>query len=477
MNLALHVASAFLLWRLLRALRVPGAWLGAVLFAVHPVNVAAVAWIAECKSVLAMVFYLGSLLCYVRLDDGRTARNRSWYAAALGLHALALLSKPSIVMMPRVLLVLARWRTDRVRWRDLGRTVPFFVASLAAGLATLWFQYHRAVSADNLAHANPLPVRVILVGRTVSFYLGKLLWPHGLAMIYPRWEFAAGDLAGFLWPAGVALLLVVAWWGRWRWGRAPAAALASFVLILLPVSGVLHMSFFTHSYVSDHLVYAAAPGLLALAAAWLTGRYEQGGAMGRAALVVMSGLVGLLAIVCWQRADDFSSSEKLWRSSLAVNPHSFGAHNNLGLALQQRGLHDPSQLPLAEEQFREALKTEGQLAGVGVNLANVLRSEGRWAESASMYRRLLALAPDVESFNNYGVALMETGDAAGAREAFRQAIQLRPSTGSAYYNLYNLELAENHLPEACALLRTCLRIDPNNVQSTHRSADVEPGTS
>ena len=88
-NLALHVTTAFMLWRLLRVLRVPGAWLGAVLFAVHPVNTAAVAWISECKTLMAMPFYLGSLICYARLDDGPAEKVRGRYAAALALHVLA----------------------------------------------------------------------------------------------------------------------------------------------------------------------------------------------------------------------------------------------------------------------------------------------------------------------------------------------------------------------------------------------------
>ncbi len=464
-NLALHIASTFLLWRLLRALRVPGAWFGALLFAVHPVNVAAVAWIAECKASLAMVFYLASLVCWVRAED-RNQSGRLQYAAALALHILAVLSKPSVVMMPCVLLVLAWWRNGRVGWRDLGRTVPFFAVSLAAGLTTMWFHYHRAVSADDLAHANPLPVRLIVAGRTTFFYIGKIFWPHRLAMIYPRWAFPPGDMAGFLWPVGLAALLAGVWWGRRFWGRGPAATLASFVLILLPVCGLLHMAFFSFSYVSDHLVYSATPGLLALVAAWLAGFYERGGTAGRAASATMAGLVLLLSTACWQRAVDFSDPEKLWESGLRIDPHSPGAHNNLGIVLQERAPHDPATLAQAEAHFREALKSgDDQLGVAGVNLANVLRMEGRWTESAAVYRRVLAVYPEAEGFNNYGVAILNTGDNAAAAAAFRQAIRLEPTLASAYYNLYSVELPEGHLPQAVALLQACLKLDPDNVKA------------
>ena len=129
------------------------------------------------------------------------------------LFVLAVLSKSSVVMLPCVLLLLAWWRTGRVGWRDLGRAVPFFAVSLAAGLVTIWFQYHRTITAENLAHSNPPLVRMIVAGRAVFFYLGKLLWPRPLAMIYPRWVVSAGDAAGYLWPLGVVALLAAAWAG------------------------------------------------------------------------------------------------------------------------------------------------------------------------------------------------------------------------------------------------------------------------
>lgn len=465
-NLALHVASALLLWRLLSVLRVPGAWFGAMLFAIHPLNVASVAWISERKNVLSMAFYLGSMVCYVRSEEraaGRTAWGR--YFGALGLFVLAAFSKSSVVMLPCILLLMAWWRTGRVHWRDLGRTLPFFVVSLGTGLVTLWFQHYRAMSADTLAHANPPLVRLVAAGHAICFYLGKVFWPRPLAMLYPRWNISAADAPGYLWPVAVVALLASIWWGRRFWGRGPAMALGTFVLSLLPVSGLLHMSYFSYSNVSDHLAYLAIPAILALVGATLSVWYARGGNVGHAMLIVMSGVVGLLCLGCFQRAEDFRDPERLWRSTLEINPHCFAAHNNLGLVFQERGRRDPGQLILAEGHFRAALKIENDLPSAGVNLANVLRMEGRWAASADMYRQVLAVFPEAECFNNYGVSLLEMGDNPGARTAFRKALDLSPGMENAYYNLYGIELSEHHLPEACALLRTCLRINPNSLQA------------
>ncbi len=462
LNFALHVTSSFLLWRLLRAMQIPGAWFGALLFAVHPLNVASVAWISERKNVLSMVFYLGSLICYVRSED-RAGGLRGRYWASLGLFILAALSKSSVVMLPCVLLLLAWGRAGNVSWRDLRRTLPFFAVSLAAGLLTIWFQYHRTINAENLAHANPPLVRLLVAGRAIGFYLGKIFWPRPLAMLYPRWDVSTADASNYLWPVGVVALLAAVWWGRRFWGRGPAVAFGSFVLGVLPVSGLLHMAFFNSSNVSDHLVYVAVPGILALVGAGLARWYGEPRNSSVAALVVMCLVVGLLCLGCFQRAEDFSSPERLWRSTLEINPRCFAAHNNLGLVFEERGRRDPGQLILAEGHFREALKIEDQLGTAGVNLANVLRMEGRWAQSAALYRRVLDAHPEADSFNNYGVSLLEMGDNPKAREAFYNALRLSPLMENAYYNLYGIELSEHHVPEACAMLRTCLRINPDSI--------------
>lgn len=471
-NLGLHVVSAFLLWRLLRALRVPGAWLSALLFAVHPVNVASVAWISERKNVLSMTFYLACLICFVRWRsrDGEMAAWRP-YGAALGWFVLAALSKSSVVMLPCVMLLIVWWQDGCWRRRDLGRTAPFFAVALAAGLLTLWFQYHRAMTAESLAHAAAPAVRVLTAGRAVWFYLGKIVFPHRLAMLYPRWEISAEDPWAYLAPGGLAAVFAVLWWARRVWGRAPMVALGYFVLTLLPVSGLLTMSFFAYSDASDHLVYLSAPAVFAVVAAALSRWQAAGGVHARLALVVTTAVLGLLCLGCVARAEDFGSALNLWRATLEINPRSYAAHNNLGLAYQDRSRQDPRQLLLAEHEYRAALDAERNLAAAGVNLANVLRMEGRWAESADLYRKVLDRHPEAETFNNYGVTLLEVGDTEGARAAFYEALRFRPGMVSAYHNLIFVERIAGRFSQALAAARACLRVDPDDV--TALSALVE----
>ncbi len=141
-NVLLHALTAYLLWRVLLALGVPGAWLGATLFAVHPVAVESVAWISERKNVLSGALFAGSVLTWLRFDE---SGDRRTLAGSLALFLLALLAKTSVVMLPVVLLLLALYRRGRIGRRDLALALPYFALSLALGLVTVWYQWTRAV--------------------------------------------------------------------------------------------------------------------------------------------------------------------------------------------------------------------------------------------------------------------------------------------------------------------------------------------
>ena len=433
-SLALHLTSAALLWRLLTLLRVPGAWFGALLWAIHPVNVASVAWIAELKNTLSMVFYLGCLICYVKTGP-------RWYGAALGCFVLAVLSKTSVVMLPCVLLLLAWWQQGRIRRADLVRSAPFFLVALGAGLTTLWFQQHRSMSAHDWVAADPLPTRLLLVPRVMLFYLGKALLPTHLSMIYPRWASSLYASA-----ACAATLAFVLWIVGGKTGRGWLAALGYFLLTVLPVAGMAPMTFFVYSYVSDHLVYLPMIGLLAAVAALLATLRAQP-RWSLAANAVMLLLVGLLAAGCFDRAGEFANSERLWTSTLAINPHCAAAHNNLGLALEEKQSWSE-----AETHFRTALSLDPHLSAAMSNEAEVFRHEGRWQEAADAYAAAVALIPDPKSYNNYGVVCLHLNDPARARELFERAAAMAPAMPSVHFNLYKIAVARNDSAGAAAEL-------------------------
>lgn len=404
-NILLHALSALLLWRVLERLGVPGAWLGALLFAAHPVNVASVAWIAELKNALSLPFYLAAIAAYLRFLEIRKAAP---YVLALLAAACALLSKGSTVIIPLVLLLCAWWKQRRVTGSDLLRLLPFVLLSGAAALVTIHFQA-RGVPAGVLS--TPLPARIARAGVAIWFYLGKDIWPLQLCAVYPKWKLddnylpliLAGALAGVLWL------------GRKRWGRGLFFAWAYFVIALLPVLGILNMSFLDQAYAADWWQQLALPAVAALAGAgiaiaWLRARVATAGV---AALLIL-----FLGARTWSEAAGYESMETLCLRTIARNPDAWTAHNNLGGVFSSEGRLDE-----AAREYQTALRLKPSDASAHSNLGIVFARLHRLDDAIREYHLALGLAPDnAKYWFNLGNALRAEGQNQEAVDAFSRAI-------------------------------------------------------
>ena len=185
LNISLHATAAFLFAVILRRLAVPGAVLAAFIFALHPVHVESVAWITELKNTLSGVLYLSAALAYLRFDMDR---RRQWYALALGLFALALLSKTVTATLPAALLVVFWWQRGQLRLReDVLPLLPFFAFGIIGGAVTSWVE-RTHIGAAGAAFDLSLIERALIAGRAIWFYLAKLVWPANLVFVYPRWN-------------------------------------------------------------------------------------------------------------------------------------------------------------------------------------------------------------------------------------------------------------------------------------------------
>jgi len=257
----------------LARLRVPGAWLGAALWALHPVQVQSVAWVTELKNTQSCLFWLLAILFFLKWRESRALADRrhGWtlYALALLGAAAAILSKSSTVMLPVVFGLCWSWDEGRWRWRNAAPLAPFFVISAVASGWTIWEQkFHAgAIGGD---WAQTWPQRLIIAGRDVWFYLGKLAWPHPLIFIYPRWRIDASQPLAYLPVFAAVIAMLVLWRRRNDWGRPFFFAFAYFVVSLFPVLGFFNVYYFRFSFVADHFQYLASMGPLALAAAGMT---------------------------------------------------------------------------------------------------------------------------------------------------------------------------------------------------------------
>lgn len=465
-NVALHAVNVVLVWRLFRQMRFGGAWLAALLFAVHPVCVGSVAWISEQKNTLSLAFFLLSLLAWLRWrDENVTARESTggepessaangstrisaqprrrlprwaWYALAFVAFLLALLAKTSTVMLPVVLLAFDWWRKNRVGraarvgWL-LAPVLPFFILAVAFGLQTVWFQKHQVILQATVQTEN-FWGRLAGAGWAIVFYLGKAFLPINLNAIYPRWVI---DPSAFRsWLPTLLLILGAAgcWAARRTWGRPVFLAVFCFAVTLFPALGFFDMYYLAISRVSDHFQYLSIPAVLGLAAAGLSpirnrpaGRLGPGSAAWAGVSVV---IILACAVLSFQRAQVYSTDEGLWRDTLAKNPGAWTAHNNLGCIAAEKQDLDAAML-----HFRQSLEINPRNAPAHANLGRALALRGRLEEARAHLATALELKPDADTRFEYAYVLIRVGQTgAGARE-LRQVLAAQPNSVDALNNL------------------------------------------
>ncbi len=471
MNVLLHVLAAGLVVMVMRRLALPGAWLGGFLFALHPVAVESVAWISEQKNTLSAVFYLSAGLAYLRFDRAgetsaehrvgpsalgttRSTSRRAWgfYWLALACYVLALLTKTVTATLPAALLVMVWWQRGRLSWRrDIAPLLPWLALGVAAGAFTAWVEW-TFIGAHGAAFTLSAGQRILIAGRALGFYFGKLLWPANLIFIYPRWQVDPTVAWQWLYPwavlVGMAALL-------WLGGARPPGALARvtgsanapggyvpparsqvargilagaliFGGTLFPVLGAFNVYPFIFSFVADHFQYLARLGVLVPAAVGLTLLAHRYVPHPRIRWMLGSTLIAALAALTWQDSRDYRDADTLNRTTLARNPGSWLSHYNLGVALDHRA--------------------------------------GGLAEAVAEYQATVAVEPGfADAHNNLGGALWRLkGDRDGALAEYRTALRLRPDDAQVHNNLANLlSLVPATRPEAIAELRTAVRLDPS----------------
>ena len=413
-NVLVHALAAVLLWRVLRWLQIPGAWLAAALFALHPVHVESVAWIAQRKNGLSAVFYLAGALTYLRftqLKDAGVSGRRPWYFFALLLFAAALLSERISASLPAALLLTRWWKKARIRWSDFLPLAPFFLLGAASVLVTTWLEKHQ-LRAEGMMAFLTFPQRFLLAGRALWFYIAKLLWPSRLTFIYPYLDLNVKQWWQWLFPIAAVAVVAALWFARRRIGRAPVVAVLFFAGTLFPVLGFLNVHPIGYSYVADHFQYLASIGLIALAAAGLS----------RLPRVTWLGLLGILGVLTWQQTHVYRDLQTLWRDTLTKNPGSWMSRNSLGNALLKLGKVDE-----AIAEYQRAIERHPDLGWSYDNLGRAYLQQGRVNDAIACFQKACEIKPNAEAEYHFGVALEQKGEIDQAVAHYRRALQLKPN--------------------------------------------------
>ena len=443
LNILLHVFSALLLVKVLRKLKVPGARLAAAIFALHPVMVESVAWITELKNTLSGVFFFGATLAFLTYSE---ERKRKFYALALALFILGLMSKTAIAPFPLAMLAVVWWKRGKLLWRhDVAPMIPFFMAGIAFGLITSYVE-RTFVGAEGRDFSFSVIERCLIAGRAVWFYLSKIFWPADLIFIYPRWQVGGGVWWHYLFP-GTALVFAAALWAvRGRW-RSPLAVFLYFTAMLLPVIGIFNVFGFRYSFVADHWQYCAAIGPIAMGAGLMD--RALGSVKGRWRFlkpVVTVILLLVLGVLSRKQSGMYSDIETLYRTTIRKNPACWMAHNNLGLLLSHTGRTDE-----AIAHYVKALEINPNNGKAHYNFGIALAETGRTDEAIVHYRKALEINPQFDlALYNLGRLLSRTGRTDEAIACFRKALDINPDNIKFHYNLGNALFRAGQTGEAVA---------------------------
>ncbi len=459
-NILLHAAAAILLflvlWRMTGFLW-RSAFVAAV-FAVHPLRVESVAWVAERKDVLSGLFFMLTLGAYVRYVRRPFSLGR--YLTVAVFFALGLMAKPMLVTLPFVLLLLDYWplgrmglpmagRSSPFPWRVIVEKLPLLVMAAASCVATYFAQGKAVVSVD------VIPISSRIANALVSYmaYIGDLFYPVGLAVLYPYpggglpiWKVIASTLA----LAGISTAALV--WRR----RFPYLFVGWFwyVGMLVPVIGLVQVGL---QSMADRYTYLPQIGLcllitwgIAQIAAFKCHRRRMCGGASALAILVLMGLA-------WRQTSYWRNSETLWTRALACTERNYIVHHNLGIVLTGRG-----QVDAAIVQFQRALEIQPDYADAHTNLGVVLAGRGEFDAAIAHYLKALEIKPnDAKTHDNLGSALDSLGQFDAAIAHYQRALEIEPDSAEVHYN-FGIALAGcGQVDAAIAHFQKALEIKPD----------------
>jgi Flp pilus assembly protein TadD len=465
-NILLHGVNAILLWRILQRLAVPGAWIAAAIFALHPVQVESVAWISERKNVLSGFFALLSVLLSLRFYSLETTPSHSpqvrllLYLSICGSFLAALLSKTAICVLPAILLLLLWWKRDRVAYKYVFLFTPLFMTSIIFAILTTHLEHNpEIVGAVGDKWNFTFFERILIAGRGIYFYLEKILFPTNLSFIYPRWNMQRETWWQYLLPCSIHICLTITFF-LGRKNKNLAVIILYFLVMSLPVLGFVDFYFMKFSFVADHFQYLSCIGIIAGIVGWRWSkdsniflqfkrdRSIEGDFQPYSYQFLLSAAVLLLlAILTWNRAGIYKDSITLWSDTINKNPSSWVGYNNLGWELiRHRDFR--SALPYLEKAIELGPKEDQAHSNLSIVLFATGDIEGalQHAKSAVIYR-----AKSAAYASNLSMIYWRKGDLPKAVHYARAALRKGPIEAQVYYNVGLLALQDVPTPEAFSL--------------------------
>lgn len=463
-SLLIHAANAVLLFLFLMyaTRRLGPSLFVAALFALHPINVESVAWVAERKNVLCTFFFFATLIAYCWY-----ARQPDWrrYLVFAGLFLLGLMSKPMVITLPFVLLLLDYWPLGRIRGGHADATaaplsklvvekLPLIALSAASAVITM--QAQRAGGAMRSTAQFSLAVRLENAVMAYAMYLWKMIWPSHLSPIYPH----PGDsLAG--WQVGTSALVLLAVTAvalKFRARRYLLTGWLWFLGTLVPVIGLVQVG---DQAMADRYAYIPLVGIFIMIA-WGIADLADSKQIGLVVRVIPAACVLLaLSFATNRQLGYWSSNYDLWTHAVAVTGRNFIAQDNLGGALLWLGKTDEAYL-----HFQAAAEINPLDPMSRSNLGAYLQEHGHMAEAIEKYNRVITLTSDpgllAATYANLGAAYRKLGEDEKARTSYDQALQLNPNQYNAYLGLGELLEKQSRLDDAISNYSKAVELRPTD---------------
>ncbi len=489
-NILLHIACAVLVWRVVWQLEIRGAWLVAAIFAVHPVNVESVAWITERKNTLSAFLYLFSTLAALRafgLARGLSPSpaeqisqrpTHPWlsYALCLLFFILAVLSKTVTCTLPAVLVLILWWKHGRVSKRDWLLLFPLFAVALGAAALTSGMEKWN-VGARGPDFAFTFAQRVLIAGRAIWFYAGKLIWPHPLIFIYPRWEIDTHVVWQWLFPASAVAVVTALFLSRKRIGRGPLVAVLFFIGTLFPALGFVDVYPMRFSFVADHFQYLASIGIIILVVQvipWHGFPTRVPGTNARVgnpchnslhplSFCLCAILLATLAYRTYEQTLPYKDADALWLDTLAKNPACWLAMDDLGADAATRGDRDAA---LAWYNRSLAIHPNQQEAHLGKGELLAGSAPPRFKEAEENFAAAAEIRPDdARPIHEQAKLLVAENNINGALKKYEQVLAIEPKLESARLEYANLLRLQNRAGDAEAQLQKAIEINPDSFQA------------
>ncbi|MFQ5591723.1 MAG: tetratricopeptide repeat protein [Phycisphaerae bacterium] len=460
-NLALHVMTTVAVVVLLSVLfgRPWIAGLVGILYGIHPLVVEPIAWVGERKTVLATCFALWCMVVYV-LHARR--RRRSLALASIALYLLAVMSKPTTVPLPILLLILDYWPLNRLSRRALIEKIPLFVIGGASAVVTL---ISNARTANiTLPVSAPVAPLLLRISHNLFFYVRKIVWPGTLTPFYPSPEpfalsqpIVLGSVVGVVVAAAAVAVSL-------RRTRCLLAGALFFLVALSPTLGIVGYSWIN---VSDKYAYLPVVGLLlplayALCSFW-DGGTRAAGTLVRRGVIVLGAMVVAAAAAGGARSylREWRDSESLYTHMLAVAPRAAVLHYSLGNTLSDQGRYEE-----AIEHYQYAVRARPDVADIHVGLGGALLRVGRADEALQQYTQALQIDPAcAAAHNGMGIVFSTRGDMEQASVHHAEAVRINPRFLDARINLGGLNLQRGLVDDAIEQFKAALKIAPRSVEA------------